>query len=252
MAGLKTITGDIAIGMVFFSRLPLPHFVVRDRTLGDAIWSAPIVGLAVALIAGGVYGSAWWLGLAAGPAAALALAAGMLATGCLHEDGLSDTADGFGGGRTKDRKLEIMHDSRVGTYGAAALLLTVLLRWSALAAIAAPGSVLLALLAAHIASRAAMPLFMVALPQARNEGLSVTVGSVSDATAAIAAAFGLAALLLLGAEGLLVSVLVLGVLFFAFRRLCIAQIGGLTGDTIGAWQQIAEITLLLIASAILT
>ncbi|MDI6027017.1 adenosylcobinamide-GDP ribazoletransferase [Corticibacterium sp. UT-5YL-CI-8] len=252
MAGLKTIAGDIAIGMVFFSRLPLPHFVVKDRTLGDAIWSAPIVGLAVALIAGGVYATGWWLGLAAGPAAALALAGAMLATGCLHEDGLSDTADGFGGGRTKERKLEIMHDSRVGTYGAAALLLAVLLRWSALAAIATPGSVFLALLVAHTASRAAMPLFMVALPQARNEGLSVTVGSVSEATAAIAAAIGLAALLLLGAEGLLVSVLVLSVLFLAFRRLCIAQIGGLTGDTIGAWQQIAEIALLLIASAILT
>ena len=62
----------------------------------------------------------------------------MLATGCLHEDGLSDVADGFGGGKTRERKLEIMRDSRIGAYGACALVLSVLLRWSALADLADP------------------------------------------------------------------------------------------------------------------
>ena len=71
-----------------------------------------------ALIGAVVYAIGARLGLAAGPAAALALAATMLATGCLHEDGLSDVADGFGGGKTRDRKLEIMRDSRIGAYGA--------------------------------------------------------------------------------------------------------------------------------------
>ncbi|RWP27249.1 MAG: adenosylcobinamide-GDP ribazoletransferase, partial [Mesorhizobium sp.] len=76
-----------------------------------------------------VYAVGTWLGLAAGPAAALTLAATLLATGCMHEDGLSDVADGFGGGRTREKKLEIMHDSRIGAYGACALALSLLIRW---------------------------------------------------------------------------------------------------------------------------
>src|SRR6516162_2489519 len=81
-------------------------------------------------------------------AAALALAAGMVVTGCLHEDGLADTADGFGGS-DRERRLEIMRDSRLGTYGACALLISLLLRWSALASIADARAVALALVAAH-------------------------------------------------------------------------------------------------------
>ena len=78
-------------------------------------------------------------GLSPSVAAALALAAAMLATGCLHEDGLSDVADGFGGGKTRERKLEIMRDSRIGAYGAAALVMSVLIRWSALADLGSAG-----------------------------------------------------------------------------------------------------------------
>src|SRR5690606_2272058 len=129
----RRFADDIALCLVFFTRLPLPHFDFGSRTLAQAIWAAPLVGVAVAVAASAVHALASAAGLSPGVAAALALGAAMLTTGCLHEDGLSDVADGFGGGRTRDRKLEIMRDSRIGAYGASALLLSVLIRWSALA-----------------------------------------------------------------------------------------------------------------------
>lgn len=246
-----TMFDDLRIGLVFFTRLPLPHFEVRDRTLADAIWTAPLIGLVVALFGWLAYAIATLLGLAPSLAAALALTAGMLVTGCLHEDGLSDTADGFGGGRTRERKLEIMRDSRIGTYGACALALSILARWSAISELVTPGHVLVGLVVAHVASRALIPAFMQMLPQARIDGLSAGVGTLSDSVVITALAIGGIVLLLLGLKGAVVAAICLALLFVGFRKLCLAQIGGQSGDTIGALQQLAEITLLFAISAIL-
>ena len=246
-----TIFDDFRLGLVFFTRLPLPHFEVKDRSLADAIWTAPLIGLVVAFIAWLAYAIANLLGLAPSLAAALALAGGMLVTGALHEDGLSDTADGFGGGRTRERKLEIMRDSRIGSYGACALALSILARWSAISELASPISVLIGLVVAHIGSRALIPAFMQMLPQARIDGLSAGVGTLSDSVVLTALAIGAVALLLLGLKGAVAAALCLVLLFVAFRKLCLGQIGGQSGDTIGALQQLAEIALLFAASAIL-
>ncbi|BBD38640.1 MULTISPECIES: adenosylcobinamide-GDP ribazoletransferase [Aminobacter] len=246
-----TIFDDIRLGLVFFTRLPLPHFEVRDRSLADAIWTAPLVGFVVAVLAWLAFAAGQALGLAEGPTAALAIAAAMLVTGCLHEDGLSDTSDGFGGGRTRERKLEIMRDSCIGSYGAAALALSILARWSAIVEIEDPAPVFAALVAAHVGSRALIPAFMQNLPQARADGLAAGVGTVADGAVIAALAIGAAGLLFLGLSGAVVAALCLALLFFAFRKLCLAQIGGQSGDTIGALQQMAEIALLFVASAIL-
>ncbi|GAA4116299.1 adenosylcobinamide-GDP ribazoletransferase [Aminobacter aganoensis] len=246
-----TIFDDIRLGLVFFTRLPLPHFEVRDRSLADAIWTAPLVGVVVAFVAWLAFAAGHALGLAEGPAAALAIAAAMLVTGCLHEDGLSDCADGFGGGRTRERKLEIMRDSRIGSYGAAALMLSILARWSAITEIEDPAPVFAALVAAHVGSRALIPAFMHLLPQARIDGLAAGVGTVADSAAVTALVIGALGLLFLGLRGAIVAALCLAILFFGFRKLCLAQIGGQSGDTIGALQQLAEIALLFVASAIL-
>jgi adenosylcobinamide-GDP ribazoletransferase len=243
---------DSALCLVFFTRLPLPVFDFRGRSLADAIWAAPVVGLVVALIGAVVYAVAAKLGLAAGPAAALALAATMLATGCLHEDGLSDVADGFGGGRTRDKKLEIMRDSRIGAYGASALGLSLLIRWSVLSAFTAPAQALFALVAAHAASRGLLGAFMHLLPPARSDGLSANAGTVSAETALAGAALGAIALLALGLGGALAALILLGLLFAAFRVLCLSQIDGQTGDTVGALQQLGEIAILLVASVSLS
>jgi adenosylcobinamide-GDP ribazoletransferase len=249
MPPLQKLLGDIALCLVFFTRLPLPHFDTKDSVFAQAIWAAPVIGLAVALVGGVVYALAVLLGLAAGPAAALALAATMAATGCLHEDGLSDTADGFGGGKDREKKLEIMRDSRIGSYGACALAFSILLRWSAISELGSPLHVLFGLIAAYAASRALLPAFMRMLPPARTDGLSAGVGAISSDTAIAAAALGALALLALGLSGAIAAALCLGLVFFLFRSLCLSQIGGQTGDTTGALQQAGEITVLLVASA---
>jgi adenosylcobinamide-GDP ribazoletransferase len=242
---------DIALGLVFFTRLPLPIIDFRGRTLAQAIWAAPIAGLAVALTGGAVYAVAMFCGLAAAPATALALASMALATGCLHEDGLSDVADGFGGGKTREQKLEIMRDSRIGAYGAVALGLSLLIRWSALSEFGSVVAVFCALIAAHMASRALAGAFMHLLPPARADGLSAGAGTVSLEVAGVGAIIGAAALLLLGLGGAVTALVLLTALFFGFRLICLKQVGGHTGDTVGALQQLSEIAILLVASIFL-
>jgi adenosylcobinamide-GDP ribazoletransferase len=190
------------------------------------------------------------LGLPVMPAAALALAATVLVTGALHEDGLADTADGFGGGATATRKLEIMRDSRIGTYGVLALLLSLLLRWSALVAVAPSGKIFWVLLAAHAASRALIPTFMAALPSARSDGLSANAGTVDVPVLRLALLIGFVALLTSGFWFALVAALILALCFFGLRALADRQIGGQTGDVLGALQQICEIAILLTAAAL--
>lgn len=240
---------DVALCIAFFTRLPLLHLDFRDRRLADAIWAAPVAGLAVAFISAAAYASGVWLGLPSGPAAAIALAVALLATGCLHEDGLSDVADGFGGGSTRERKLEIMRDSRIGSYGTAALIISLLLRWSALGALAGPVQVLAALIAAHCASRALPGALMHVLPPARADGLSAAAGTVSREAALIGAVIGAVSLLALGPGAALFAVILLISLLAGFAALCRRQIGGQTGDTAGALQQLGEIAVLLVASA---
>ncbi|MFU0503209.1 adenosylcobinamide-GDP ribazoletransferase [Pseudaminobacter sp. NGMCC 1.201702] len=246
----RSLARDVAFCLIFFTRLPLPAVDLKEAKLAASIWAAPVVGLVVAIIGALVYAIATFLGLPPAPSAVLAVAATLLATGCLHEDGLSDTADGFGGGTTRERKLEIMRDSRIGTYGACALLFSILLRWSALSSIAGPAEVASALIAAHVASRALIPAFMRFLPAARLDGLSANAGLISANASNGALALGLISLLVLGLPGMFAAALCLGLAFALFRGLCLRQIGGHTGDTVGAMQQIGEITLLLAASVI--
>lgn len=249
---LRQILSDIALGLVFFTRLPLPIIDFRSRTLAQAIWTAPVAGLAVALIGGAIYAVAAFCDLAAAPSAALALASMALATGCLHEDGLSDVADGFGGGRSREEKLEIMRDSRIGAYGAVTLGLSLLIRWSLLSELGDVTAVFCALIAAHMASRALAGTFMHFLPPARTDGLSAGAGIVSPEIAGLGAILGAVALLLLGVGGAITALALLAALFFGFRLLCLKQVGGHTGDTVGALQQLGEITILLVASAFLS
>jgi len=257
---IRTAFRDAAFSIVFFTRLSLPGVDLSDRRLADAIWAAPVAGWAVALVGGATFALAGALGLAPGPAAALALAAVMAATGCLHEDGLSDTADGFGSSRDRQRTLEIMRDSRIGTYGAVALGLSMLLRWSALANLGGPASadgaggaatVLIALLAAHGASRALLPPFMRALPPARSDGLAASTGVVEGPVVGSALALGALSLLPLGPGAAALTAVLLAASFLLMRAICLKKIGGQTGDTLGALQQVAEIVVLLAASAFL-
>ena len=245
------ILPDIRACLGFYTRFPTGGGEIRS--FAAAQWAAPIAGLAVGLAGGVGYAVAAWLDLPEGVAAAAALGITMLATGCLHEDGLADVADGFGGGRDREAKLAIMRDSRIGAYGVAALGLSMIARWSAITALAAPGAVLPAMLAAHAASRALFPAFMRTVPPARADGLSAGVGAIEPATATTALALAVvASLLCIGLAGTLIAAFALALWFFTLEALCRRQIGGQTGDVLGTLQQGAEIIMLCVASALFT
>lgn len=247
----KAFLADIGCCIGFYTRLPVPDPGVRS--FAAAQWAAPIAGAMVGLLVGFTLWLAQALGLSAMLAAAVALAASTLLTGALHEDGLADVADGFGGGRDRERKLEIMKDSRVGTYGVIALVLSLMMRWSALAALAAAGAftMIVAVIGAHAASRAAIPAFMTHVPPARPDGLSAGVGRVGNQIALYAAAIGFLLLLPAGLAFALVSALLVIGLSFGLARLTRQQIGGQTGDVLGTLQQACEIAVLAAAAAML-
>ncbi|MEX0407922.1 adenosylcobinamide-GDP ribazoletransferase [Aquibium sp. LZ166] len=245
---------DILLCLGFFTRLPLPD-LPRHRSFTHALWAVPVAGLVVGVVAGVAGGLALWLSLPSGAAAVLALAAGILVTGALHEDGAADVADGFGGGRTRGDKLTIMRDSRIGSYGTLALLLSALARWSAIAAIAAAEGgwgLLVALIAVHAGSRAVLPAFASIVLPARTDGLSAGLGIIDRNVALGALGLGFLALLPLGLGFAVLSALLLAAVFFGLAMLARHQIGGQTGDVLGALQQSCEIVLLLAAAAILT
>ncbi len=249
MISALDLRADLAASMGFFTRLPMPFIDRGARPFAEALWAAPVAGFAVALIGGVTYWIASAVGLHPSIAALLCLAATMLATGCLHEDGLADLADGFGGGRTREAKLAIMRDSRIGTFGVATVIVAIGLRWAALGTIAEHGEVWTALLAAHGASRGVLPLFLSAVPPARIDGLAAGLGHVPAATAWTALALGCASTLCLGLSAALTALPVIALAFLLVRRLCLKQIGGQTGDVCGALQQAIETLLLLLASA---
>jgi adenosylcobinamide-GDP ribazoletransferase len=250
-ARLRGLATDIRTGILFCTRLPLPHALpVEGAEVARASWALPIAGALVGALGASVYWLAHAVGLAPWPVAALALAATVALTGCLHEDGLADTADGFGGGATRERKLEIMRDSRIGTYGVCAVALSLALRIGALASLADPALVAPALIAAHAAARASLPAFMRALPQARADGLATAAGQPPRASVMASAAIGILALVLgLGALRAGIALLLLVLAFGALARLAKKQVGGQTGDVLGALEQSGEILVLLVAAA---
>ncbi len=251
VALLEDIIADLRIAASFVTIVPVASSKpAGDGAVARATWALPLAGLLVGLAGAAAYAVASKWGLTPATAALLALATTVLITGALHEDGLADTADGLGGGRTRERKLEIMRDSRIGTYGACALLLSLGLRWSALAAIANPWAVMLALCAAHAAARAGVPAFMSLVPPARPDGLSASAGSPPGRSVAIAFALGTLGLVLaLGPGKALVGLIVLSLAGLMLARLAIRQIGGQTGDILGTFEQTGEILILLVAAA---
>lgn len=240
---------ELQAGILFLTRLRYGAAgPAAGGAIGRAAWTFPVAGIVVGIVGAVVYGLAYRLGLPFWPAAALCVAATMTLTGCLHEDGLADTIDGFGGGETREQKLAIMRDSRIGTYGVCALVIAILLRVSALALLGAAGPVTAALIAAHGAARAVMPAFMVLLPAARHDGLSASAGQPPLGSVAAAGVLGLLILILcLGLGHGLAALIMLAIAAVLVGWLSLNQIGGQTGDVLGAAEQVSEIVILLVA-----
>lgn len=247
---MKSVLRDLGGALRFFSRLPIPG---GEGDFARSLRLAPLAGALLGLAGGLVFIAALSLRLPVAAAALLGLGFGALVTGGLHEDGLADIADGFGGGFTAARKLEIMKDSRIGAFGALALILSVGLRASALAALAArPASALLVMITAGALSRAAALAPLALLPPARADG----AGRAARASGALNPAFLLAlpfafppALGVFDAAICFKALLLAGVSVLGLSALARDQIGGQTGDVAGAAQQVAEIAVLLVFSA---
>jgi len=246
---IKACADELKASVAFCTRLPLPREApIAGSVLARASWAFPVAGLIVGLVGAVVYALAHKLGLPAWPAAALAVAATMLATGCLHEDGLADTADGFGGGKTREQKLDIMRDSRIGAYGVCALVSSLLLRVSILASLPNAHLVVWALIASHAAARATMPVLMFLLPPARSDGLSFEAGHPPGGSVAAAAVLGLLVLMLcLHPARAIMALIFLLVVIALMTWLSMRQIDGQTGDVLGALEQVSEIVVLLVA-----
>jgi adenosylcobinamide-GDP ribazoletransferase len=235
----------------FLTRLPTPQLVdFQPDWINRSARYFPLAGQLVGLVSAGVWliaGRIW----PGAPAAVLAVAAGVLVTGGFHEDGLADTADGLGGGQDRERRLVIMKDSRIGTYGASALGLALLLRVTLLASLS-PWAGVLALVVAHGGARAAAVVVMTALPYA-GDPETAKIKPVPQAVrwpeTAVALAIGGWPLFLLGAPRAALAIVLAAAASGAMALISKKLIGGVTGDVLGAVEQLAEVALLMAAAA---
>lgn len=239
--------GDIAVAVALLTRLPVPG--APDYARGAAAaWAYPLAGLAVAAMAGGAGLLASYAGLPAPFSALIVLGFLIALTGAMHEDGLADTADGLWGGWDREKRLQIMKDSHIGTYGVVAIFLCLAWRYAAILMLYDMSPILgfSAVLAAALLSRASMPILMAVLPHARDSGLSHRVGRAPRRTAALSVLVaGVLAFAVIGqaiAPALVVAAIASLLVGLIARR----KIGGQTGDILGASQQLAEIAVLTI------
>jgi adenosylcobinamide-GDP ribazoletransferase len=251
---INDFVDDVARSVGFLSRISVPsrHFIGHDGTLSRAVGAFPVAGLLISLPSAALF--AILLALNADPLLCAFLALGLQAilTGALHEDGLSDTADGIGGGRDRESALVIMKDSRIGSYGAVALILSFAIRASALATIGAvltPTQAGVALTGIAALSRAAMVWHWSLLPPARSDGVAASAGMPETQATWLALFTGALFSIVLagGATSFVDGVVVVaasGLVCWGVTQYIGTKIGGHTGDTIGASQQLAEVTAL--------
>ena len=244
---------ELAAAFMLLTRLPVGRWA-GSTPPGPArcFWAYPVVGAAVGAIAGGVYALLHRAGAPPWVAACWTVAASVLVTGALHEDGLADMADGFGGGSTVARKLEIMRDSRVGSYGVLALVFAVGVRVSAVATLAAPSLVATALIAAGALSRGALVIPILLLAPAREDGLASGLRRREPGRALLGLMLALFITMLAVLKPAAAVAAVVASLAAAFgtAALARAQIGGYTGDVLGACAVVVECVALSVLASI--
>jgi adenosylcobinamide-GDP ribazoletransferase len=243
---LRREVRQLLAAVQYFTRVPVPTGVDHAvESLNGAVRYVPMVGILVGAAGAGIYVLAARL-LPPRVALLLSMVATMLLTGAFHEDGLADSADGFGGGSTPERALEIMKDARIGAFGALALALALLLKLESLVALPA-GRIAGALVAGNALSRLATIGIMVTLPYVREHGISRArplVTDLSAASLAVAVVTGLAPLLLVGTPAI-AGVACACLTTLGWRRYIRRRIGGYSGDCLGAAQQLTELSFYL-------
>jgi adenosylcobinamide-GDP ribazoletransferase len=238
---IRRLGVEVVTAFQFLTRIPMPTIAFEADSLSHAVKFFPLVGLVVGL--GGVLVQKLLLSHLGRPLAALVvLIYFVLITGCFHEDGLADTADGFGGGWTRDQILVILKDSRIGSYGGAALVLSLLARYLLLVAL--PMEHFAAyVISAHVLCRwSSLPLSYFLSPAGEQDGQGARIARLTSRSSLIfGSAFSLViviyALRWLAVAPLLIALLAVILSgWFYFRK-----IGGVTGDCFGATNQLTEI-----------
>lgn len=241
---------ELAAAFALLTRLPVGHLVSPETNFGRAVWAYPVAGACVGLLGGTVTEVCLRAGFSPSLSAVWAVAAMAAATGGLHEDGLADTADGLLGGRTRERRLEIMRDSRIGAFGALALSLSVAVRIAAVAALAPGGRAVSALVVSGALGRAAIALVVAVSAPARADGLGATLAGVP--AWAVRLAWALAAALafaLLPMRAALVVLVLAALTGWAAAWISARALGGYTGDILGAASVATECAVLSFLSA---
>lgn len=238
---------SLRMALAFLTRVPLTPADGGSLPTTGVIVAFPIAGLLI----GGLAGGSYWLAvqlLPTTPAAAIAVGVGMLVTGAFHEDGLADTFDALGGGRDRDAVFRIFKDSRLGTFGVAALVLSILLRVTSLAALDGLTG-LVALTAAHGLARSIAAATMgVARPAGAGLGTSLMSG-ISRRHSVVIGTIGLAiGAILLGVAGV-AGFVVAAAGAVILTRWATGKVGGVNGDVLGAIEQIGELAVLVAAAA---
>ena len=242
---------EILVSLRFLTRLPIPFVRTIDLpTLAQAMRLFGFAGALIGAANGVVLLLLFWLHVPGLIAAALTIACGICLTGALHEDGLADMADGLFGGKSTEQRLLIMKDSRIGTYGACALILALLVRCGAYQSLASLPAATIILVCAAVGafSRAMVVDMMWATKAARSDGLSVSAGRPGRGSALFAiitaGALTLYAGAFIRADSGIFALAAAGILTAGIRRLAIKLIGGQTGDICGAVQVVSEIGML--------
>lgn len=236
------------LAVQFLTRVPVPKDLpFSDDLLIRATRYYPLVGVCLGLACGVVL----WVGSMIWPqpvAVVLSMAAGLALTGAFHEDGLADAADGLGGGLTRERALEIMRDSRIGTYGAVTLG-TVLALKASLLMVFDPTAAILALVGGHALGRMAAVHVIATTPYARDVGAKFTVPTVTrdgySFALACAGIVGLSMVVGFGVVPVAIALLLALCVTVVFRALLRRKLGGYTGDCLGATQQLSEVAVYL-------
>ena len=249
---IKKITNELVIFLLavqFLTRLPVPNGVeFSQQRLAAAPRYYPLVGIVIGALSASVFFAATII-FPNTVSIILAITGGVLFTGAFHEDGLADTFDGIGGGTTKERALTIMKDSRIGVYGAVALMLTMLIKLAALTAMA-PQIAIIGFVAAHGLSRFSSIVVIATSQYVREEGTGKHTAPGISTGGLIVASF--TAILCFAGIGYLLSP---SAALFCLIGLCVGHIlmrmmferklGGYTGDTLGAIQQTSEVGIYL-------
>lgn len=243
--------GALRAAAGFLTRIPVGSRPFAGPSLDRAGAWFPLVGALV----GGVGLAAWWAADALlGPwvAAVVAVLTTVILTGALHEDGLADTADGLWGGATRERRLEIMRDSRLGTYGALALGGDLLLRAAVLGSVAfTVADAARLLLAGHVLGRAAPLVLSALLPPARADGQGQRLGRLGVVDAAVATVTVLVVAVATAGWWAPVLMAAAAVPVLGLRRAARRRIGGVTGDVLGASVALTNLAVAIAVAALL-